>query len=145
MNIGIKGEDIIKEFEGCRLHAYRDQRGVWTVGYGATGPGITGNTKWTQEWADDRLDRDIEIRAAQLTKFLDGAPTTQNQFDALLALGYNIGMGALHSSTALQKHIQGDHAGAAKAILMWDKVNGKANPGLARRRKEEHDLYLSES
>ena len=144
MHVGHKGEDLIKDFEGCRLTAYRDQRGVWTCGWGATGPDVTAKTRWTQDQADARLDRDIEIRAAQLTQFLDNAPTTQNQFDALLSLGYNIGMGALHNSTALKKHVQGDHAGAAKAILMWDKVAGRANPGLARRRKAEHDLYLSE-
>jgi lysozyme len=144
VNIGRKGEELIKEFESCELTAYRDQRGVVTCGWGATGPDISMRTHWTQDQADARFDRDIEVRAKQLTEFLDGAPTTQNQFDALLSLGYNIGMGALKGSTALRKHIAGDHNGAAKAILMWNKVNGKQNPGLTRRRNAEHDLYLSE-
>ena len=144
MHLGYKGEDLIKEFEDCQLVAYRCPRGIWTCGWGATGPDISVRTRWTQDQADARFDKDVEIRAKQLTEFIGTAPTMQNQFDALLSLGYNIGMGALKSSTALRKHIAEDHEGAAKAILMWDKVNGKPSPGLARRRKQEHDLYLSE-
>ena len=144
MHIGAKGEALIKEFESCRLTAYRDQRGIWTCGWGATGPDISAKTRWTQEQANARFDRDLEVREKQLTEYLEHTPTTQNQFDALLSLGYNIGMGALKGSTALKKHLIGDHEGAAKAILMWNKVNGVANKGLTRRRKEEYDLYLSE-
>ena len=144
MDIGHKGEDLIKSFEDCKLIAYRDQRGIWTCGWGATGPDISARTHWTQEQADARFDKDIATRVAQLNSFLEGAPTTQDQFDALLSLGYNIGMGALHSSTALKKHIIGDHEGAAKAILMWNKTNGQPNKGLTRRREAERKLYLSE-
>ena len=144
MHVGAKGEALIKEFESCRLTAYRDQRGIWTCGWGATGPDISAKTRWTQEQANARFDRDLEVREKQLTEYLEHTPTTQNQFDALLSLGYNIGMGALKGSTALKKHLIGDHEGAAKAILMWNKVNGVANKGLTRRRKEEYDLYLSE-
>jgi len=144
MDIGRKGEDLIKSFESCKLTAYRDQRGIWTCGWGATGPDISARTHWTQDQADARFDKDIEIRVKQLNDFLDGAPTTQDQFDALLSLGYNIGMGALKGSTALRKHIIGDHAGAANAILMWNKTNGQPNKGLTRRREAERKLYLSE-
>jgi GH24 family phage-related lysozyme (muramidase) len=135
---------LIKEFEGCKLKAYRDQRGVATVGYGATGPDVSMRTTWTQEQADSRLLKDIQIRVEQLKDMLDGAPTTDNQGAALLDLGYNIGMGALRGSTALRKHKAGDYQGAADAILMWCKVNGAANEGLARRRKADRDLYISE-
>jgi lysozyme len=144
VNVLDKAADFIAEFEGCRLDAYRDQRGIWTCGYGATGHDISARTRWTQDQADDRFERDLDIRLQQLNDFLENAPTTDNQRVALLSLGYNIGMGALKGSTALRRHIAGDHKGAAKAILMWDKVNGKQNPGLTRRRNAEHDLYLSE-
>ena len=144
MHVGAKGEALIKEFESCRLVAYRDQRGIWTCGWGATGPDISARTKWTQEQADARFDKDLEVREKQLMEYLDNAPTTQDQFDALLSLGYNIGMGALKNSTALKKHVVGDHEGAAKAILMWNKTNGQPNKGLTRRREAERKLYLSE-
>ena len=144
MHVGAKGEALIKEFESCRLAAYRDQRGIWTCGWGATGPDISARTKWTQEQADARFDKDLEVREKQLTEYLDNAPTTQDQFDALLSLGYNIGMGALKNSTALKKHVVGDYEGAAKAILMWNKTNGQPNNGLTRRREAERKLYLCE-
>ena len=144
MHVGAKGEALIKEFESCRLMAYRDQRGIWTCGWGATGPDISARTKWTQEQADARFDKDLEVREKQLTSYLGNAPTAQDQFDALLSLGYNIGMGALSNSTALKKHVIGDHEGAAKAILMWNKTNGQPNKGLTRRREAERKLYLSE-
>ena len=135
---------LIKEFEGCKLKAYRDQRGIWTCGWGATGPEITARTTWTQEQADARLVKDVNIRVEQLKDMLDDAPTTNNQGAALLDLGYNIGMGALRSSTAMRKHKAGDHKGAADAILMWNKVNGVANKGLTRRREAERALYLKD-
>ena len=135
---------LIKEFEGCQLKAYRDQRGIWTCGWGATGPEITARTTWTQEQADARLVKDVNIRVEQLKEILDDAPTTDNQGAALLDLGYNIGMGALRSSTAVRKHKAGDHKGAADAILMWNKVNGVANKGLTRRREAERALYLKD-
>ena len=133
---------LIKEFEGCKLKAYRDQRGIWTCGWGATGPDVTAKTTWTQEQADARLEKDVNIRVEQLKDILDDAPTTDNQGAALLDLGYNIGMGALRGSTALRRHRQGDYKGAADAILMWNKVNGVANKGLTRRREAERTLYL---
>lgn len=146
MHLGIKGENLIKSFEACKLKAYRDLRGIWTVGWGATGPEISARTTWTQEQADARFDRDIEIRAKQLTEFLADTPTTQDAFDALLSLGYNIGMNALKSSTALRKHILGDKEGAANAFLMWVNSGKERNvPGLVRRRKAERALYLSET
>ena len=145
MRVLDKAAEFIAEFEGCKLQAYRDQRGIWTVGFGATGPSITGNTKWTLEQAEVRFEKDLDVRLAQLNSFLEGVPTTDNQRVALLSLGYNIGMGALKGSTALSRHIAGDHEGSAKAILMWNKTNGQPNKGLIRRREAERKLYLSEN
>lgn len=144
MKLTSKGAKFIQEFEGLRLKAYRDQRGVWTIGYGATGPSISARTTWTKEQADERFIQDAEEREMQLTKYLGTTPTTQNQFDALMSLAYNIGMGALHGSTVLRKHLAEDYKGAADAFLSWNKVNGRVDPGLVRRRHEERDLYLEE-
>ena len=145
MSVEHKAAEFIAEFEGCRLNAYRDVRGVWTVGFGATGVGVNGNTKWTQAQADARFKKDIHVRVLQLEEMLAEAPTTDNQLIALLALGYNIGMGALKGSTALRKHILGDKKGAADAFLMWVNAGKERNvPGLVRRRKAERALYLSE-
>lgn len=144
MELSTAGADFIKAREGLRLKAYLDTGGVWTIGYGAIGPGITQGTVWTKAQADARFDKDVQSREEQLTKMLDGAPTTQNQFDALLSLGYNIGMARLSTSTALRLHKQRKYRAAAAAFLLWNKDNGKINAGLINRRKLERDLYLNE-
>ena len=67
----------------------------------------------------------------------------QNQFDALVSFTYNVGVGALKQSTALRLLNQGDYTGAADALTMWTKCNGKVLAGLVRRRKEERALFLT--
>lgn len=59
MQTSEKGIALIKEFEGCKLTAYRDSVGVWTIGYGWTQPvdgkliragmTITGNSRTSAE------------------------------------------------------------------------------------------------
>lgn len=146
MSVLEKAAKFIAEFEGCKLSAYRDQRGIWTVGFGATGPGISARTTWTHDQALNRFEQDLKERYSQLLDMVmvGNSTVTDNQAVALLSLGYNIGMGALKGSTALRKHIAGDYEGAANAILLWNKTNGSPNKGLTRRREAERKLYLSE-
>lgn len=140
-----RGIDLIHSFEQCKLEAYPDpgsrDGNPWTIGWGSTGPGIQRGTVWTQEQCDARFKRDIAAFAAKVDALLGGAPTTQNQFDALVSLAYNIGVGALRGSTVLRKHKAGDYANAAAAFGMWIKNDGKIMRGLMRRRAAEADLY----
>jgi GH24 family phage-related lysozyme (muramidase) len=144
-----EGEKLIHSFEQCRLEAYPDPGSrdghPWTIGWGATGPGIVKGTVWTQEQADERFRRDIVARESQLNNMLAGSATTQNQFDALLSLGYNIGMVALQGSTVMRRHKAGDFAGAADAFGMWVKNDGKVMRGLVRRREAEAKMYRGEA
>src|SRR5260221_4202523 len=90
MNINKEGLDLVKSSEGLRLDAYQDVVGVWTCGYGATGPGIGKGVHWTAQQAEDRLRSD-------LAKFENGVQTclkqqvTSNQFSALLCFAYTVG------------------------------------------------------
>lgn len=144
-----KGIALMQEHEGCRLKAYPDpgsQDGhPWTIGYGATGPGITQGTVWTQEQADQRFAQDVAKRESVLAQILGGAPTTQNQWDALMSLGYNIGMGerGLKTSTLMRMHKDGDYAGAAAQFPRWNRNDGKVMAGLVKRRAAEAALYAS--
>ena len=69
-------------------------------------------------------------------------PLTQNQFDALVSLTYNIGTGAFEKSTLLKKLNTGDYQGAADQFTVWNKGGGKVLQGLVNRRAKEKEVFL---
>jgi lysozyme len=138
----------IKAFESCQLKAYADPGtggDPWTIGWGATGPGIKKGVTWTQQQADQRLAEDVARFSAGVAKALDGAPTTQAQFDALVSFAYNVGLQALAESTLLRLHKAGDYAGAAAQFARWNKAGGRVLPGLTRRRETEARIYRGQA
>ena len=138
---------MIERFEGCLLKASNKLDGVWTIGYGQTGSyygkrvrrGMTTTKALAHAWLRDHSIKTYEDAVTQAVK----VPINQNQFDALVSFAYNVGVGALKQSTALRKLNAGDYAGAADALTMWTKCNGKVLAGLVRRRKEERALFLT--
>lgn len=144
MRINDAGLGLIKSFEGCELTSYRCPAGVWTLGYGSTGPDIKAGMTWTLAQAEDRLRADLRKFERAVEALVDGK-ATPNQFSALVCFAYNVGVGALTKSTLLKRHKAGDHAGAAAQFMAWNKarVNGQLVPlkGLTRRRQAEADLY----
>jgi GH24 family phage-related lysozyme (muramidase) len=149
--VGPQGIALIKRFEGCarkrsdgRFEAYPDPgtgAAPWTIGWGATGVGITPGTIWTQEYCDARLEHDLVRFARDVTRALGGARTTQSQFDALVSFHYNTG--AIGRATLTRLHVAGRHAEAADEFARWVKAGGKRLPGLVRRRAAEATLYRS--
>ena len=133
---------LIKRFEGLSLTAYQCSAGVWTIGYGHTG-GVHQGDVITQEQADALLEQDISTRATGLTSILDkaGAKVTEPQFNALLSLGYNIGLTALSSSTLMSHLAAGRTEQAAGEFSRWIYSGGKILPGLVTRRAEERALF----
>lgn len=139
------GIGLIKVFEGCRLKAYQDSAGIWTIGYGTTtaagfgtiGPGMT----ITQDQADEWLAAGLVKYEAGVMKALTRSPT-QNQFDAMVSLCYNIGPGAFAKSSVARLFNGGDVHGAADAFLMWNRAGGKVLPGLSSRRRKERERFL---
>lgn len=143
MNISQVGINLIKQFEGCILHAYKDAVGVPTIGYGHTGA-VYMNQKITQEEAETLLRHDLdefEDGVARLVK----VPLNQNQFDALVSFSYNVGLGNLSKSTLLKKLNEKDYVGAASQFALFNKgrVDGVLTvlPGLTRRRAAEAALF----
>ncbi|OQS41126.1 lysozyme [Chromobacterium haemolyticum] len=136
-NGGIK---LIQGFEGLRLKAYQDSVGVWTIGYGHTGPDVTPGQVITQAQADALLARDLERFEAGVARLVK-VPLNQNQFDALVCFSFNLGLGALQGSTLLRLLNAGDYAGAAVQFPRWNKAGGKELPGLTRRRAAEQSLF----
>lgn len=132
---------VIKEFEGCRLTSYRCPAGVWTIGWGATGPDIVEGLTWTQQQADARLVADARRFAVGVARIFPGATATQA--GALTSWAFNVGLGAAEQSTAARRWAAGDRA-IGDELLKWTKAGGRDLPGLVRRRAAERDLFLKE-
>lgn len=147
--VGPPGVALIRRFESCArlradglLEAYPDPAtggAPWTIGWGATGADIGPGTVWTREQCDARLERDLDRYAADVARALGNAPTTPNQFDALVSFHYNTG--AIARATLTRRHVAGDHAGARREFARWNRAGGRVLRGLTRRRAAEAQLY----
>lgn len=133
---------LIKEFEGCKLNAYKCPAGVWTIGAGHT-TGVSEGDIITQDQADQFLNEDIDI-SIRGVKSLVTVDVTDNQLTALISFTFNLGVYALSKSTLLRKLNSGDYKGAADEFGRWVYGFGsnKPLPGLIKRRKVEKDLFL---
>lgn len=133
---------LIRTFEGCRLRAYQCPAGVWTIGWGSTGPDVQNGVVWDQTQADARLQYDAGkcVRAAiKLSPILAGQP---KQLAAIADFIYNLGAGRYRTSR-LRKRIESqDLAGAVAEINRWVNGGGRKLPGLVKRRAAEAQLIL---
>lgn len=145
MKISDNGLNLIKKFEGCRLTAYQDAVGVWTIGYGTTnadkaitGISIRQGLRISQETADEWLRQSVDKKYGPKVDKYSAYNWTQPEFDALVSFAYNIGSidGLTAKGTRTRSEI------AAK-ILEYNKAGGKVLSGLIRRRQEERKLFLT--
>ncbi len=134
------GINLIKQFEGCRLEAYKCPAGVWTIGYGHTA-GVHPGQKISAAQAEAYLRADLEKYEKKVDKYSKYV-WRQNEFDAMVSFAYNVG-----SIDQLTDKGRRDRKEIADAILKYNtaKVNGskKVLPGLTRRRQAERTLFLS--
>jgi GH24 family phage-related lysozyme (muramidase) len=140
---------LIKEAEGCELKAYLCPAGVPTIGYGHTKTVSKNDVKRRKTITEDEAERllkadlaEYEAGVARLVK----VPLTDDQFGALVSFAYNLGVGALGSSTLLKRiNSKASLADIERAWVQWDKgrVNGVLKPlaGLTKRRKAEFALF----
>ena len=141
MKCSQEGLALIKKFEGCRLESYRCSANVLTIGYGHTG-GVLETDVITQDDADRLLEQDI----AKFEKYVNvnvAVELNQNQFDALVAWTFNLGVGNLRQSTMLRKLNEGDYQSVPSEMNRWNKAGGKTLDGLIRRRNAEALLFQS--
>ena len=138
--IGESGLRLIKQFEGCRLTAYKCAAGVWTIGYGHTS-GVHKGMKITQAQADAYLVADCQ----KFTNYVDDpayvpitASLNDNQRDALISFAFNCGQGNLKKLCKGRTIEQ-----IAAAIPKYNKAEGKVLAGLTRRRAAEVELFNS--
>lgn len=131
---------LLEFMEDLKLEAYEDQHGVWTCGYGHTGPDVSRGTICTPERASAWLAADVAWAETLVERDTIYA-LDQRQFDALTLLCFNIGAGAFRSSTLLKDLNDGEVTAAAEQFLMWDHVQGVPNAGLLKRRTLERALF----
>ena len=135
--------DMDKGYEQCRLVGYLPtHHDVPTIGWGCTGRDIHVGMVWSQETADARFASEIKRVGTAVTGILGSAPTTQNQFDALVSFAYNEGVQRLHDSLLIAYHRQGHFATAASYFMHYTKQAGVVLGGLVKRREAERALYL---
>ena len=141
MKISAAGIELLKQFEGCRLTAYQDSVGVWTIGFGTT-TGVKEGQTISQVKAEEYLRFDLAIFEKAVTESLK-VPVNQNQFDALVSFTYNVGVSAFRSSNLLNLiNEKTDKKVVAAEFSKWVKAGNQTLPGLVSRRKAESELFL---
>ena len=142
--------DLIKQFEGCKLNAYKDpgsKNGLpITIGYGSTmykdGSKIKLGDVITQQKAEELLQWEIDKKTNVIKSM--NLHLDNNQFDAITSFVYNCGIGAVNSSTMLKKiKINPNDETIRHEFMRFINNNGKVDKGLINRRKAEADLYFS--
>lgn len=143
------GLNLIKKSEGFRSKPYIDPVGIPTIGYGTiqypNGRKVSmSDPPISEAKATKYLKRDVRSREAAVIAMVK-VPLNVNQFSALVSFVYNVGIGALQSSTLLKKLNAGNYNGAAGEFKKWNKgtINGQlvALPGLTIRRAAERKLF----
>ena len=153
MQLSTNGINIIKNFEGLSLSAYRDEAGVWTIGYGSTryhdGKPVKPGDKLAGEVQADALFGNTLGQYEDAVSRHVKVPLSQNQFDALVSFTYDVGADGLEESTLLLKLNEKNYTEAAAHFLAWDKITDPktgqkvVSEILLQRRKEESRLFLS--
>jgi len=131
---------ILKKTERLSLKSYRDSGGVLTIGYGHTGRSVKANMTITKKQALDLLKQDLRVAELGVSRSLK-VKTSQKQYDSMVSLAYNIGVGRFRTSTLIKYHNKNRFSKASKEFFKWDKIHGKSSIGLYKRRVEEQKQY----
>jgi lysozyme len=139
------GLELVKRFEGLRRHAARLPDGGWTLGYGHTRSAREGSVV-SPEDAEALLYYDLS-EVAEKVEAWTFTPLNQNQFEALIAFAFNIGVDNFRHSTVLKRVNEGQHLMAAAALELWRKSNFDGEDividALVRRRAAEKAHFLT--
>ena len=130
------GLRIIKNFESCRLRAYKPvpTEKAYTIGWGHYG--VSAGTVWTQKQADEQLVKDL----VKYEKYVNDLHRdfNENERAALISFCYNCGPASLRSLCRNRTNEQ-----IGEALLLYNKAGGKVLAGLTKRRKAERELFFT--
>lgn len=140
-NVGL---EMIKMFEQFRGTAYQDSVGVWTVGYGETGPDVKYGTTRSMVEAESFLRQEAQALEDAIKDLLKDRAVSPNdwEIDALVSFAYNLGLGALRKSTLFKLYKDYDNRGAMAEFRKWKYAGGKPLLGLRKRRFAEAVRFL---
>ena len=137
--------DLIRRFEGLRLQAYRCPAGVWTIGYGSTGPDIVPGLVWTLEQAEQRLQAQAQAFVSGTIALCPRLPQLEPlKMAAIADFAYNLGLSRLAGSTLRKRVNANDWSGAADELRKWVFAGGLKLPGLVIRREIEARMVCAE-
>jgi lysozyme len=122
--------------EGKKNKAYKDTKGIWTIGVGHTGPEVTLGLVWGDSQIMDALEKDVKWAEDAVNTV--SSPLTQNQFDALVSFVFNVGATAFAKSTMKRMLNAGDYNGAGKQFDNWH-----IPPEITGRRDSEKVQFMS--
>ncbi len=146
MKLSTAGINFLKDYEALRLTAYQDSKGVWTIGYGHTGPEVKRGMVITEFQAEEIFRLDVGWAEAAVNQLVT-VPLLQRQFDALVCWVFNVGTPAMKRSTLLALLNQGNYNAAADQLDRWIRVVehgvSRREPGLVSRRFAEKRIYLT--
>lgn len=149
MNISNRGIQLLKDFEGLRLNAYKCSAGVATIGYGSCFYPDKSNVKMgdvlrDKEEAEILLINTLVDYDIYVSKYTRSVKLTQYQFDALVCFAFNVGLGNLSKSTLLKMVLSNPNDPKIPAeFAKWNKAGGKVVQGLVKRRQKEGELYFT--
>ena len=138
MKTSQRGINLIKEFEGLRLTAYRCPAGVYTIGYGHT-RGVKRGMTITEEEASAFLTADLRKSEKAVERYDSVYHWNQNEYDALVSFTFNCGVANLR---ALLRNGQRNRSQIAATLPLYRKAGGKVLKGLVHRRAAEKALFL---
>lgn len=146
MRISSDGLELIKEFESFFPDAYLDPVNVWTIGWGHI-EGVSEGDHISMKEGEVLLQGDL-IETEGYVKNIIKVPLTQHQFDALVSICFNMGIGNLQKKTEIVKLTnRGNYAAACQDfgyhVSGTDRVTheSKEFDGLRRRRAAEMALW----
>lgn len=134
------GLALTRSFEGLRLEAYQDSRGIWTIGYGHTGPEVHEGQRISELEAEAWLRSDLTAAVTCVNRAVR-TRIVQYQFDALVDFCFNAGRGNFLNSSLLRYLNQSDFGAVIVQFGLWVHADGKVVPGLVRRRAAEAALF----
>lgn len=143
--VPLKAKLLVKAWEGCKLRAYQDDAGVWTIGWGWT-VGVRPGMVWTQKQADDNFETNLQALCDYVVPLLR-PDTTDDQLSSFLSFAWNVGRTGFKGSVARSAHNARRPDDVLKSYLSWttitkpDGTRVRNYPGLVRRRTADWKMY----